>query len=122
MNLLRTVWQHFRSLCRRKTVKQQIDEELQFHLAMREQDNLRDGMAPHEAARDARRRFGNWQSVREDCRRASGASFGETVWQDIRFGLRTLRTNPGYTAVAVLTLALGVGVNTSMFSTFKRLL
>ena len=122
MNPLKTLSQYSRSFWRRQAVKQEIDEEMQFHLAMRERDNLREGMPREAAAPDARRRFGNWQRIREDCRQACGASFGETVWQDLRFGLRALRHNPGYTWVAALTLALGVGVNALMFSLLKRCL
>lgn len=122
MNLSRTLWQRFRSLWQSRAAKQEIDEELQFHLAMREQENLRAGMPPKEAARDARRRFGNLQNVREECREARGVSLGLTVWQDVCFGLRMLRKHPGFTAVMILTLALGVGVNTSMFSMLKHFL
>ena len=122
MNPFRTLWHRFRSLWQSRAVKQEIDDELQFHLAMREQENLRAGMAPKEAAREARRRFGNFQSVREECRELRGVSLGRTIWQDVCFGLRLLRRNPGFTTVAVLTLALGIGVNTTMFSTLKALM
>jgi len=103
-------------------MKQDIDEELRLHLELRTAENIAAGMAPDVAARAARKRFGNAQSVREECREVRGAGFGETVLRDLRFGGRMLCKNPGFTAVAVLTLALGIGVNTSMFSALQALL
>jgi predicted permease len=103
-------------------MKQEIDEELRFHLEQRTAENIAAGMSPKEAARGAQKRFGNLQRVREECREFRRLGWLEDFLQDIRYGLRMLWKNPGFTCVAVSSLTVGIAVNIIVLSCLNAVL
>jgi predicted permease len=108
-----------RALFGREKLAREQDEELAFHLAMREQLNVEQGMTQAEARRDARRRFGSPTLWRERMSEVDLAIVPQTVFLDLRYGARMLRRNIGFTVAAVLALAIGIGVNTAAFTAYK---
>ena len=122
MKFLRRFFTRLRNLATRRTDEERLREEIEEHIALQTAENLRAGLSPVEARRQAMLKFGGVEAIKEDYRAERGLLFIENLMRDVRFALRVLRKSPGFAAVAVLTLAMAIGANATVFSVMNALI
>jgi hypothetical protein len=122
MPAYRRIISTFRSLFRKEELDRDVDEELASYLALLTAEKVRAGMSPEEARREARVELGGVEQVKEKVREKRVGAMIDTLFQDVRYAIRTLKKNAGFTVVAVLILAMGIGATTALFSTIDTAL
>jgi predicted permease len=122
MTGLRVFFNRLSGLLRKGSLERDMDDELDFHLQMEIDENIRKGMSPSQARSEAQRRLGRVAQLKETYREAHALPIFEVLWQDIRFGFRMLRRSPGFSLLAILCLTLGIGATTAVFSWIEGIL